>query len=519
MRTRQEVNTQITSTSSFDLVVIGGGASGIGAAVEATLRGYKTLLLEKHDFTKGTSSRSTKLIHGGVRYLAQGDLKMVREALKERGYLARNAPHLVHDQPFIIPNYRWWEGIFYTIGLTFYDLLAGKLSLGRSKHLKRDTVLKLLPGIDPHKLRGGVLYHDGQFDDSRLAMDLLHVLFDHGGLALNYAEVTGLQKSGDKLSGVTFRDHVGGSQHAVAAGAVVNATGVWVDDILEMDDPGHRKTIRPSQGIHLVLDRTFLPGDHALMIPKTSDGRVLFAVPWHDHLVVGTTDTPIDASSEEPEALEEEVAFILDTASQYLEKKVKRSDVLSVFAGLRPLAAPRDEEAKTREISRNHKIIVSDSKLITVIGGKWTTYRKMAQDMIDRAVAEGLLGPSKSSTKTFRISQKGHAEQKAFGLYGDYSAALVEMVEKKPELSGRIHADLPYTWAEVEWVCRNEMVVHLEDVLARRLRALVLNARASDEVAGEVAERMAGILDWDPDRITLEVKNFKNTAEKYVLQG
>ncbi len=518
MKHRNQVSALIEQSPRFDVVVIGGGASGIGAAVEAALRGYKTLLLEKHDFTKGTSSKSTKLIHGGVRYMAQGDLKMVREALKERGYLIRNAPHLVHDQPFIIPNYRWWEGAFYTIGLTFYDLLAGKFSLGRSIHMGKKTVLKLLPGISPRKLRGGVLYHDGQFDDSRLAMDLLHVLDDHGGLAINYCEVTGLEKAEDRVSGVQITDHISGKVFTIEAKAVINATGVWVDDIMLLDDPAHRKTIRPSQGIHLVLNRAFLPGEHALMIPKTSDGRVLFAVPWHNHLVVGTTDTPIDESSEEPEALEEEVQFILDTASQYLEKKVERTDVLSVFAGLRPLAAPKHDNAKTKEISRNHKIIVSESQLITVIGGKWTTYRKMAQDMINTAIRRKLLPPSESPTKKFPINaQSGHSEQKAFGLYGDHSDEIVTLIEKDPALGESIHPDLPYTWAEIEWCCRNEMVVHLEDLLSRRTRVLLLNARIAEEIATKVGNRVEPILEWSPERTKEEIRSFRQIAEKYIL--
>ena len=573
MNPRNLIFEELKKSNQFDVVIIGGGASGIGAALEACLRGYKTLLLEKHDFTKGTSSRSTKLIHGGVRYMAQGDLKMVREALRERGYLVRNAPHLVHDQPFIIPNYRWWEGIFYTVGLKFYDLLAGKFSLGRSVHMNRESVLKALPGITPKGLRGGVLYHDGQFDDSRLAVDLLHELFANGGVALNYAEVMALEKENGRVSGIVFRDvakklagkvdeDVAGKavengegktgkvieinaeisskngsgefsveesakdsldaseseNFIIKAKAVINAAGVWVDEIMKMDRPGHKKTIRPSQGVHLVLDKSFLPGDHALMIPKTSDGRVLFAVPWHGHLVVGTTDTPIDTGSEEPVALEEEIRFILETATAYLERPVRREDVLSVFAGLRPLAAPKEGSSKTKEISRNHKIVVSDSKMITVIGGKWTTYRKMGQDMIDTAVEHGLLSHSESPTKSFWIMNSGkpHKESR-FSLYGDHAVEIAALEEKEPALGVAIHRDLPYTWTEVEWICRNEMVVHLEDLLARRLRALFLNARVSSEIAGEVGERVAPLLGWSAERTKSEVEAFRKVAGNYIL--
>ncbi len=546
---RNTIFEELKKSNQFDVVVIGGGASGIGAALEACLRGYRTLLLEKHDFTKGTSSRSTKLIHGGVRYMAQGDLKMVREALKERGYLLRNAPHLVHDQPFIIPNYRWWEGIFYTVGLKFYDLLAGRFSLGKSVHLKRKKVLEMLPGISPKGLRGGVLYHDGQFDDSRLAVDLLHALFANGGLALNYAEVMALEKMDEQVSGVVYRDVAGKylageseqEKFIVKAKSLINAAGVWVDEIMKMDRPGHRKMIRPSQGVHLVLDKSFLPGDHALMIPKTSDGRVLFAVPWHGHLVVGTTDTPIDSSSEEPEALKEEIRFILGTATEYLEKPVESKDVLSVFAGLRPLAAPGDGSSKTKEISRNHKILLSDSKLITVIGGKWTTYRKIGQDMIDTAVSQGLLNHSESQTKSFRILNSGAHEPvnghhgigdhgmaesdtvSRFSRYGDHAGEIAALVENEPALGVAIHHDLPYTWAEVEWICRNEMVVHLEDLMARRLRALFLNAQASMEIAGEVGERVAPLLGWSSGQKKAEVETFlivvKNYSKSYESTG
>lgn len=520
MKNRNAVVAEIRKNAHFDVVVIGGGASGIGAALEAALRGYRTLLLEKYDFTKGTSSKSTKLIHGGVRYLAQGDLKMVVEALKERGYLLRNAAHLVHDQTFVIPNYRWWEGPFYTIGLKFYDLLAGKYSMGRSVHLSKKNALKKLDGISSKGLKGAVLYHDGQFDDSRLGMDLLHEFFHHEGLAINYMEATGLNKDADgKISGVSARDNSTGEKFQLSSRVVLNSTGVWADEVLRMDEPGHENTIRPSQGIHIVLNKNFLPGDHALMIPKTSDGRVLFVVPWHGKIIVGTTDTPVNTTSPEPLALEQEIQFILDTASAYFNREVKRSDVLSVFAGLRPLAAPKKDESKTKEISRNHKIIVSESKLITVVGGKWTTYRKMGQDMIDSAVKIKLLKPSKSRTKEFKILERdNNSENLPFEFYGRNGDAIQELVSKDPAKAESIHQKLPYSWAETEWLCEHEMVVHLEDLLARRLRALLLNARATSEIAEKVALRIAPLLHWDEERARSEVEKFKSLAAKYILE-
>jgi glycerol-3-phosphate dehydrogenase len=508
----------ILSDPNFDVIIIGGGATGIGTAVEACLRGYRTLLLEKNDFTKGTSSRSTKLVHGGVRYLAQGDLGMVVEALRERGYLSKNAPHLVRNQSFIIPNYRWWEGMFYTIGLTLYDLLAGKLSMGRSRHLSRHKVMEMMPGVDSSGLWGGVLYHDGQFDDSRLAMDLLHVADENGGYALNYFGVDRLIKDEKGVvTGIAAIDKETGSEHKFHGKVIVNAAGVWVDDIMEMDQPGHQRSIRPSQGVHLVLDKTFMPGDHALMIPKTSDGRVLFAVPWHDHVVVGTTDTPLDITLDEPIAQEEEIDFILRTASNYFKRKVHRSNVLSIFAGLRPLAAPKKDDSKTKEISRNHKILVSNSQLITIIGGKWTTYRKMAVDILNSAIKNKLLSPSESKTKNFCLLKKPLSETGHLKLYGDNAAEIKKLIEKQADLAAMIHPSLPYSWAEITWICRNEMVYHLEDVLARRLRALFLNARASHEIAEDVAHRIASELGWDENRINEEVASFRELAKSYIL--
>ena len=364
----------------WDIVVIGGGASGLGVALESATRKYKTLLLEGADFAKGTSSRSTKLVHGGVRYLAQGDISLVLEALRERGLMRQNAPHLVKNQSFIIPNYEWWGGPFYTIGLKVYDMMAGKLGLGPSVHLTKQETLEALPTLKEEGLTGGVIYHDGQFDDARLSVNLAQTIIDYDGVAVNYTKVIGLLKDKDgMICGVKAKDMIDGDEFEIRAKAVVNATGVFTDEILQMDEPGTPKKVVPSQGIHLVLDHDFLKGDHAIMIPKTDDGRVLFAVPWRGKVVVGTTDTLIENASLEPRALEEEIEFVLSTAKRYLTRPPKRSDVRSIFAGLRPLAAPEGEDKKTKEISRSHKVIMSLSGLITITGGKWTTYRKMAK--------------------------------------------------------------------------------------------------------------------------------------------
>ncbi|HET7898507.1 MAG TPA: glycerol-3-phosphate dehydrogenase/oxidase, partial [Flavisolibacter sp.] len=394
-------------------------------------RGYKTLLVEQADFAKGTSSRSTKLVHGGVRYLAQGDLKLVREASIERGLLCRNAPHLVKNQTFIIPVYHHWDKLKYSIGLKIYDWISGKLTLGSSVFISRKKTLEALPGVNEEGLLGGVLYHDGQFDDSRLAINLVQSILEHGGCAINYMKVTGLLKnSQQKIEGAVVEDREKKLTYGIKAKAVINATGVFVDDILGMDNPGSPKSICVSQGVHLVLDKKFFPSEHALMIPETSDGRVLFAVPWHDKVVVGTTDTPVEEASLEPQALEKEVQFILATASGYLTQKPTRSDVLSVFAGLRPLAAPKQGEQKTKEISRSHKILVSPSNLFTLLGGKWTTYRKMGEDMVNNVEKHLHWQHRKAATASLHIH--GYADQvnwsDPFYFYGSDAALLKQRI-------------------------------------------------------------------------------------------
>ena len=343
------------TTEEYDFIIIGGGATGIGIALEASARGYSVVLLEKSDFTKGTSSKATKLMHGGVRYLAQGDIGLVREAVVERGLMLRNAPHIVKSQSFVIPTHGLYDEILYTVGLTFYDLLAGKLSLGRSKRISKAKTLKRISLINPDKISAGVVYFDGQFDDSRMAINTLQSASEMGATVINYCNVNNLIKDdAGKLTGVSFTDEESGKIHEIKGKQIVNATGVFADDVLRMDSPGAKKTIAPSQGVHLILDKSFLPGDDAITIPKTDDGRVLFLVPWHNRVIVGTTDTPIAEESLEPVALEEEVDFILKTAGRYLTKAPKRSDVLSVFAGLRPLAATQGDGDKTKEISRSH---------------------------------------------------------------------------------------------------------------------------------------------------------------------
>jgi len=395
---------QLQSTKNWDVIIIGGGATGLGTALDSTTRGYKTLLLEQIDFAKGTSSRSTKLVHGGVRYLAQGNIDLVREALYERGLLLQNAPHLVSNLSFIIPNYKWRGTFLYTIGLKVYDLLAGKLSFGKSTRITKKQTISRLKTIKTNGLKGGVVYHDGQFDDARLAVNIAQTCIEKGATVLNHFKVIQLLKNDNGcVNGVVVQDTETNTTYNLNAKVVINATGVFTDDILQMDNPLSKNLVRPSQGIHLVLDKSFLPGADAIMIPKTTDGRVLFLVPWHNRVVVGTTDTLLDSHSLEPKPLEEEVLFILATANQYLNKSVSRKDVLSIFSGLRPLAAPKGKTAKTKEISRSHKIIVSKSGLVTITGGKWTTYRRMAQDTINKVITLRKLPSKACNTKHLKI--------------------------------------------------------------------------------------------------------------------
>lgn len=504
-----------------DILVIGGGATGLGTAVDAASRGYKVVLLEQDDFAKATSSRSTKLVHGGVRYLAQGDVQMVVGALHERGRMRKNAPHLVKDMRFIIGNYRWWEKPFYTIGLTMYDVLAGRLGLGRSLPLLKRTVRKEIPALKQSGLRGGVVYHDGQFDDSRMAITLAQTAVDHGAICLNYVKVEKLVKdTNNKLSGVTATDQLSGEKYQISAKVIVNATGVFVDDIMKMDAPETKKKVRPSQGVHLVVDSKFLGGKSALMIPKTKDGRVLFGVPWHGKVVLGTTDTPLNHPELEPHALEEEINFILDQAGQYLDIKPTRADVLSVFAGLRPLAAPTHDDAKkTKEISRNHKIYKSKSGLLTITGGKWTTYREMAEEAVNLSCEMGGLEPKKCITKTLKVH--GYAQKSDDSnwdyVYGSDVEKINALKKENSEYKLLLHPGYTFTIAHVIWAVREEQAQTVEDVLARRVRALFLDARAAIEMAPKVANIMAKEMNKPQEWVDQQLNDFTKLAKGYIL--
>lgn len=504
----------------WDLAVIGGGASGLGIALDALSRGLSVVLLEKADFAKGTSSRSTKLLHGGVRYLAQGDVFLVLEALKERGLMMKNAPHLSGKQSFIIPIYTRWDQLKYGVGLKVYDLMAGRLRIGRSHTISKQQVVEKIPTIKQEGLLGGVVYYDGQFDDARLAVAVAQTCSDMGGCIVNYTEVTGLTRGGDgKLNGVKARDLMGGELFSIPARAVVNATGVFSDTILRMDQPDIRKSILPSQGAHLALDLSFLGGKDALMIPETPDGRVLFGIPWLGKLILGTTDTPRTEAVAEPKALEEEIDFILETAADYLVKPPARADVLSVFAGLRPLAAPKTEGAATKEVSRSHKIVVSNSGLFSILGGKWTTFRQMGEDMVDEILKTKAMNAKASNSEQIKLHgyPNGQQAEGHWRTYGSEATAIQALIGEQPELGQPLHPNYPNTKAEVVWMARHEMAQRIEDVLARRLRTLFLDAKAALEMAEPVGKILQQELDKDDAWREKEVADFKAVARGYLL--
>ena len=506
---------QLESSSEWDICIIGGGATGLGTAVDATTRGFRTILFEQYDFAKGTSSRSTKLVHGGVRYLQQGNVKLVMEALKERGLLLQNAPHLVKNQKFLVPNYKWWEGPFYGIGLKVYDWMAGSLGLGPSQFLSKEETLELAPTLEPEGLRGGVIYHDGQFDDARLAINIAQTAAENNAVVLNYFPVTGLLKINDKTCGVKVKDTISGKEYEIKSKVVINATGVFTDSILNLDNGKHENIIAPSQGIHLVLDKEFLPGECAIMIPHTDDGRVLFAVPWHNKIILGTTDTPVSEPAAEPVAMKDEVDFLLKHIGRYLTKDPQLSDVRSIFAGLRPLV--KGDSKTTAALSRDHLITVSDSGLITITGGKWTTYRHMAEDVVDIAIASGGLKDIECKTKNLAIHGAAKIEfTESMYYFGSDKPLIAALADKDPSLNEKIHPALPYIKAEIVWAVRNEMCMTVEDALSRRTRAILLDAKAAVESAPVVAKIMAKEMSKDAVWEKEQVISFNRIAKSYI---
>jgi glycerol-3-phosphate dehydrogenase len=519
----RDVTIQAISDRStvWDCLVIGGGATGLGTALEAASRGYKVLLVEKHDFAKGTSSRATKLVHGGVRYLEQGDIPLVREALRERGLLLRNASHLAHPLQFVIPAYHYWQIPFYGAGMKLYDALAGKLSLGKSLILSRNRTIELLPNVETQGLKGGILYLDGQFDDARLAVSILRTLFDQGGQAANYVEVVALTKDGDKVNGAVLRDAESGTEHQVRAKVVINATGIFSDTIRLFDDPHLAKIITVAQGSHLVLPSKFLRSKSALMVPKTSDGRVLFAIPWHDRLLVGTTDFGVPEPIDEPRIQPHEIQFILSEAGKYFAEDPTEADVLACYSGLRPLVK-HGTGTSTAKLSRSHTVIVSPAGLVTITGGKWTTYRHMGEDCINHA--EQVAGIEHRDSKTAELPLHGNTQAPAIfkapehlAVYGSDRPEIEKRASQNPAFAEPLDPALPYLTAEADWAIENEMARTVEDILSRRTRSLLLNARAASQAAPKVAQLLSDRLGRDKIWIQAQVEEFQALAKNYIL--
>ena len=519
MPDREALLREASGPAVWDVVVIGGGATGLGTAVEAASRGYKTLLLEGEDFAKGTSSRSTKLVHGGVRYLEQMNVTLVMDALRERGYMLRNAPHLVRKQPFLVPIYRAIDTPYYGLGLKVYEWMSGRLSFGASRMLSRAETIERLPTVERKGLRGGVLYFDGQFDDARYAISLLLTLFDVGGVALNHAAVVKVLERDGRAAGVRVRDAETGNEWEVQTKAVVNAAGVFAEQVLRLDGEPREQLLAISQGSHFALPRTFLPGTDALMVPKTADGRVLFAIPWHEHLVVGTTDVGVPRAEVEPRSSAQEQAFLREHIRRYLGRDVGEGDVLSMWSGLRPLV--KTGNAATSKISRDHKVLVAANGMVTVVGGKWTTYRRMGQDTVDRAAEIGGLVKTASRTESLRLhgaTDRGAALGEWEGVYGTDVDAVRSLSDHAPEMAELLDARLPYRRRDVVWAVRSEMARTTEDVLARRLRALFLDARAAIAAAPSVAAMVGAELGRDEAGVQKDLAEFMAVANGYIFR-
>jgi glycerol-3-phosphate dehydrogenase len=500
----------------WDVLVIGGGASGVATAVESASRGYRTALVEQADFAQATSSRSTKLIHGGVRYLQLGRLSLVRESLRERGHLLRNAPHLVRRLPFLLPLYAWWERPFYGAGLKLYDKLAGELALGFSKHLSRTETLAQMPAIAREGLRGGILYDDAQFDDARLAITLAQTVANLNGVAVNYVRVVSLLKQNNRVCGVTVRDSESGEEFEARARVVVNAAGIFGDEVRRLDNGATPELLTLSQGAHIVLDRSFLPGGCALIVPRTSDGRVFFAIPWHDHVLIGTTETAVSAAVLEPRPLRSEIEFLLSHAARYFAKAPVTADILSAFAGLRPLV--KRGVGKTSSLSRSHQVVVAPSGLVSIIGGKWTTSRLMAEDTVNQAAIVGGLAARPSPTKTLRLHgwREGGDTKPELVEYGTDARELIALCENMGDKL--LHPRLPYRLGQVHWAVRQEMARTVEDVLSRRLRALPLDAQAAIEMAPQVARVIAAELGRGEDWEKQQIAHFRELALHHLFQ-
>lgn len=507
---------------AFDVLVIGGGATGLGIALDAVTRGFRTALVEAGDFAQATSSRSTKLVHGGVRYLASGQIHLVREALHERAVMLRNAPHLVHPLPTILPATHRWELPWYGAGLSAYDLLSGSSSMGPTRILGRQATIERVPTIAFDKICGGVLYHDAQFNDARYALALARTAIDHGATVLNYARCTRFLYTGGMVSGAVIQAAETGAEATLTARAVINATGIFTDEMRTLDEPARPHLLSVSRGTHIVVSSRFLDGKTALMVPKTDDGRVIFALPWQGSVIVGTTDLPAAGSRMEPGYTPDEIDYLLDHIAPYLQKPIERGDIKAIFSGLRPLVTGK--ENKTSKLSREHHIDASQTGLITVAGGKWTTYRRMAQDTLDFAIRSKLLPAARCITGTVPLRGAPPLSAPPTGTgnpilaeYGTDAPALTEITRSEPSLAGPIDPSLGYTFATVAYAVRHELARTVEDVLSRRTRALLLDTAAAMRAAPAVARLMAKELGKDDAWARNQTLAFLETATEHYL--
>ena len=502
---------------SFDILVIGGGATGLGIAVDASTRGYRIALVEAGDFAQATSSRATKLVHGGVRYLASGQVHLVYEALHERAVMVRNAPHLVHPLPFIIPANHAWELPYYGAGLSLYDLLSGKASLGPTRVLGKRATLDRIPGLKADHLSGGVLYHDGQFNDARLALALARTATDHGAVVANYVRCVRLLHDGGKLGGAIIRDEETDAEIEVRAKIVVNATGIFVDELRRMDEPERPALLSVSRGSHIVVRAELLGGSTAIMVPKTDDGRVIFLIPWQGRVVIGTTDIPVTGSVMEPGYTEAEIDYLLELANLYLVTPITRDDILSVFSGLRPLVTGKS--ATTSKLSREHHIDSSASGLITVAGGKWTTYRRMAEDVLTFAIKQGMLPAKKCVSANVPLRGATSSNEVTDPFLREYGTDASAVQALAAEYPGMLDPVLPYSFAQVAYAVREEAARTVEDVLSRRTRALLLDAKAAVRAASSVAGLMRRELGKTPEWEQGQVAAFTRLAKAdYLLR-
>lgn len=522
--TRNDQFDALASGGTFDVLVIGGGATGAGVALDAASRGLRVALVERDDLAAATSSRSTKLIHGGVRYLEKAvkhfdrsQFRLVRDALRERAVLIRNAPHLCHPLPLVTPLYEWLQVPYFMAGLKLYDALAGRANLAPSRFVDAREAKERFPMLREEGLRGGVVYYDGQFDDARMNVAIALTAAERGGVVATHAEVTALHHAGGKLRGATVLDRLGGRTVEVGARTVVNAAGPFVDGVRRLDDPDAEPMLSASSGIHIVLDAKFSPPGTGLLIPQTEDGRVLFLLPWLGATLVGTTDRPAEVETN-PRAEEEDIDYVLRHVNQTFDVPVARSDVRAAWSGLRPLV--RDPSAvDTAGASRDHVVHVAPSGLVTVAGGKWTTYRRMAEDAVDAAVAAGALQAGPSATEHLKLAGAdrfdatgaGALQERGFDAavarhlhlaYGDRAGAVADLAEAG--YGARLVEGHPYVEAEVLHAARAEFAATATDVLARRTRLGVLDAAATRAAAPRVAALMAQELGWDEARTTRE---------------